>query len=454
MPYDPTNPLSLRAADILRANDTGESIKAAPSLYPHQWSWDAAIISIGLAHVDLDRAVAEMRHLLHGQWANGMIPHILYNPDVEHSAYFPDSTRWGSRINTPDSPRDRDTSGIAQPPVHAIAIRQLIDLAPAEKAKEIAKEFYQPLLEWHRYLMSARDPENSGLVTIVHPWESGMDNSPRWDAAMARIQVPKDDLPPYTRRDLAHVADASQRPTDEDYDRYIWILEVLKRGQYRVESIYEKLPFRMKDVFFSALLVSANESLIQIGTLAEADLEDLDILEEWIHRGRRGLAAAWDDDHGCCFDTDLITNEPVKVESVAMISPLLAGQLTQSMRMSLRQLWHSPRLIGHPSLRLPLPPTTSITAPQFDPARYWRGPIWPVINWLLWYSWDRMGEFEIADELKRTSLQQISQSGFFEYMNPLTGEGLGSDNQSWTAAVTLDWLAGAPITMPVRIIKE
>lgn len=451
MPYDPTNPLSVRAAEILRANDTGESIKAAPSLYPHQWSWDAAIISIGLAHVDLDRAVAEMRHLFRGQWANGMIPHIQYNPNVEHKAYFPDSARWASRLASPDAPRDVETSGIAQPPVHAIAIRQLIDLASEDQAREIAKEFYTPLREWHRYLISARDPENSGLITIVHPWESGMDNSPRWDEALARIDVPQDDLPPYTRRDLEHVSDPSQRPTNEDYDRYLWILEVLKRGQYRVEAIYEQLPFRMKDVFFTALLVSANESLMQIATLAEADLEDLDIIEEWILHGRRGLATSWDDDDGCCYDTDLVTDQPVKVESIAMIAPLLAGQLTQSMRMSLRQLWHGDRMIGNHTLRWPLPPTTSLTSPDFNATRYWRGPIWPVINWLMWYSWDRIGEFEVADELRRVSLTQIQQSGFYEYMNPISGEGLGSNNQSWTAAVTLDWLAGAPITMPVRI---
>jgi glucosylglycerate hydrolase len=30
---------------------------------------------------------------------------------------------------------------------------------------------------------------------------------------------------------------------------------------------------------------------------------------------------------------------------------------------------------------------------------------------------------------------------FGEYYEPFTGEALGSDDQSWTAAVALDWLA-------------
>lgn len=446
MPYDPANPLAARAAEILRANDTGALIKAAPSLYPHQWSWDAAFITVGLAHVDLDRAVAEMRHLLRGQWRNGMIPQIQFNPDVDKYAYFPDAGRWAVQLVTTDAPRTVHTSGIVQPPVHAMAVRQLCENAEPERAREIAREFFAPLREWHRYLLSARDPENSGLVTIVHPWESGMDNSPRWDAALARIEVPADDLPPYTRRDLTHVSDPSQRPTDADYDRYLWIVEVLKRGSYRVESMYERLPFRVKDVFFSALLVNANESLIRIATLADADLDDLDLIEEWIQRGRRGLAESWHEELGRCLDTDLITGEAINVDTIALLSPILAGQLSPTMRDVMKNLWRSTIFTGAPGLRWPLPPSTSTGAQQFNPTRYWRGPVWPVINWLMWYAWNRMGEFAIADELRQAALDQIETTGFYEYMNPLTGEGLGTDRQSWTAAAVLDLLSVDNVT--------
>jgi hypothetical protein len=41
----------------------------------------------------------------------------------------------------------------------------------------------------------------------------------------------------------------------------------------------------------------------------------------------------------------------------------------------------------------------------------------------------------------RTALEQVTVGGFGEYFEPFTGELLGSDNQSWTAAVALDWLA-------------
>ena len=56
----------------------------------------------------------------------------------------------------------------------------------------------------------------------------------------------------------------------------------------------------------------------------------------------------------------------------------------------------------------------------------------------------RVGESERAERLRQTSPEQISRGGFGEYFEPFTGELLGSDNQSWTAAVTLNWLANGP----------
>ena len=433
--------MAAQAAAILQGNDTGSLIKAAPGLYPHQWSWDAAFIAIGLAHVSLDRAVAELRALFRGQWRNGMVPHIVYAPDAPADAYFPDAARWDVQRVAAEAPAGVATSGIIQPPVHAIAVAHLCERAGNDRMRAIAAEFYAPLREWHRYLLSARDPEVSGLITIVHPWESGMDNSPRWDQALARVDVPLDELPPFQRRDLAHVADPAERPTDEDYNRYLWLVEVLKRGGYRVDRIYDTLPFRVKDVFFSALLVSANEALLRIATWADADLDDLSLIEAWIERGRRGLAERWDDARGLCLDFDVAGDTSIAARTIATFAPLIAGQVTQELRHQLLELWRSEAFTGHPRLRWPLPPSTSPLEPTFMPRRYWRGPVWPVMNWLCWWAWQRLGEEEIAATLRAHALAQVESSGFVEYVEPFTGEGLGSDMQSWTAAVVLDWLA-------------
>ena len=87
----------------------------------------------------------------------------------------------------------RPTSALCQPPVHAIAALRIFEAARGTADEDDARSFlsdnFDRLLAWHRYLATARDPEGSGLVTIYHPWQSGTDNSPRWDAALSNVKV-------------------------------------------------------------------------------------------------------------------------------------------------------------------------------------------------------------------------------------------------------------------------
>jgi hypothetical protein len=126
---------------------------------------------------------------------------------------------------------------------------------------------------------------------------------------------------------------------------------------------------------------------------------------------------------------------------VAGFAPLIAGGLRPERLDALLETLDSPAFAGNPRLRWPLPPSTSPEDPRFDPRSYWRGPTWPVVNWLLWRSLIRAGEKERAEGLRRAALGQLLERGFGEYFEPFTGQLMGSDNQSWTAAVALDWLA-------------
>ncbi len=430
-----------QAVAVLDRNRLAGWTKAAPRLYPHQWSWDSAFIAIGLARFDPNRALEEMRSLVRGQWHNGMIPHIVFNPDVAPGEYFPGPERWACADFAPDAPEGVDTSGLVQPPVHAIAILRAIGELPQEQRAVRAREFFDPLFDWHRYLLSARDPEGSGLVTIVHPWESGMDNSPRWTAAMEAITVDPERLATYERADLKHVEDSSQRPSKADYDRYLWIVDRLIEAEYRVDAAYQTLPFRMKDVFMSAILVAANEALLRLASIADTSLEHVEIIESWVNRGRRGLAEQWNDERVMCCDRDLVAERDVTVRTLASFAPVIAGGLTPERRGALLEVWRSEAMVGHPDLRWPLPPSTSSLEPQFSPRTYWRGPVWPVMNWLFAWSLRRSGAPNDADQLARAGLAQVRKIGFAEYVEPFTGEPLGSLDQSWTAAVALDWLA-------------
>jgi len=433
------------AAGVLRRNDLEGWTKPGPALYPHQWSWDSAFIALGLAHLDNRRARRELETLFASQWASGKVPHIVFDSEAPPQSYFPDAERWGSAALSSDAPSSPHTSGLCQPPVHAIAVLRIWETAQGkdERRVELSREFlrdsYPRLLAWHLYLTTARDPEGSGLVTIYHPWESGTDNSPRWDETLEKVEV--GDLPTYTRYDLKHVSDPSHRPTDEEYDRYLWLLELLKTARYDEAAIYESHPFLVKDVLFSAILVAANEALLQIAAVVGAPDEERALIEGWIERGRNSLEECWDDDLKLCLDYDLRTKRYARVRTVAGFAPLIAGGLTPKRLQDLLQTLDSPSFAGHERLDRPLPPSTSPDEPGFHHRSYWRGPTWPVANWLLWWSLIRAGVPGRAESMRHASLDQLAEGGFAEYFEPFTGEPLGSPDQSWTAAVALDFIA-------------
>jgi glucosylglycerate hydrolase len=437
-----TSGMARQAAEILRRNDMGGWTRAAPELYPHQWSWDTGFVAVGLAHLDTERAARELLTLFAYQWSNGKIPHIVFNPDAPPESYFPGAEHWVSAGKFPDAPPAPPyTSCLCQPPTHAIGALRIWEVAGGKDKQAVARDFlreiYPKLLRWHRYLLTERDPEGSGLVTIYHPWESGTDNSPRWDRALGAVEV--GDLAPYERQDLDHVDDPSERPTDAEYARYLWLIELIKRARCDEKALYGSHPFLVKDVLFSAILVAANEALLEIAEVAGAPDDERAEISTWIKRGRGGLEGSWSPDLGLCLDQDLRQDMSLPARTIAGFALVVAGHLGR-LEGLLRTLY-SPDFLGHPDLRWPLPFSTSPAEARFHPRSYWRGPVWPVLSWLLWRSLVRAGEVERAGTLRREALEQLSEGGLAEYFEPFTGEPLGSDDQSWTAAVALDWLA-------------
>ncbi|HEY1918545.1 MAG TPA: glycogen debranching protein [Streptosporangiaceae bacterium] len=420
--------LAARAAYILRDNSTGVITKAAPALYPHQWSWDAAFNAIGLATVDPPRAQLELDSLLRGQWRNGMVPHIVFDPAAD--GYFPGPERWECARYSADAPRDVETSGICQPPVHAIAAARIAAAVPAQNTW--AARVYPRLLDWHRYLSRYRTDPESGLITLFHGWESGMDNSPRWDVPYSGVH-PGPDLPPYTRKDSAHVADAAERPTDAEYDRYLWLIEEAKRAGYDPVQLRRTGSFQVGDVLFTAIFAAACDALAGLRGPDEAELRGYAVAARAAvraHRGADGLAA----------DVDVRTGRRLETQTIAGFAPLIAGGLTTADREALVATLLGPRWAGHPELRWPLPPSTSPCSAAFRRRTYWRGPVWPVVTWLLAWALRRDGETAAADQLRAATLSQLGGGEFAEYYDPFDGTPLGSHHQSWTAAITLDWL--------------
>jgi hypothetical protein len=429
--------LVAKAKAVLDANWTGRFTKPAPSLYPHQWSWDAAFIAIGRARYDQPRAESELRALFEGQWRNGLVPHIVFDPGA--TGYFPGPDVW--RIaGHPFAPQARAASGIVQPPVHATAALHIYRHAPdAERARAFLAELFPKLRDWQAYLYRERDPRGEGLAYIRHPWESGMDNSPLWDAALARFQPRREQLPAFVRKDIAHVAEAD-RPTDADYERYIYLVTLFADRAYDEARIRADCPFLIQDVLFNTLLCQAGRDLAEIARVLGKDGGPF---EDQAAQTARALdSKLWDEQDGIYLDYDLVASAPIRAHVSGGFAPLFAGIPNAERALRLYEYLNSGAFCPLDGACYPVP-SNSRRAADYSPNRYWRGPVWIQINWLLMHGLRRYGYGAYAARLRRAIVELARDHGFYEYFNPATGRGHGTGQFSWTAALLLDVLAEA-----------
>jgi hypothetical protein len=427
------------AAEVLDANWAGDHTVPARSLYPHQWSWDAGFISIGLAHHAPERAWRDLRSLFEAQWPDGRVPHIVFDPGVSGRRYFPGPAFW----EIPPRPNGRETTGVVQPPVHALAawhIYQRTSLADPQTAGAELSWLYPRLVAQQSYLAERRDVGGGGLASIVHPWESGLDNSPAWDPALAAVPLDVDLLRRYRRRDV-QVAVVEHRPTDADYARYIALAESYRAAGYRDAGLRERHPFLVECPTFNALAGAAERALAQIATVVGADPAP--------HRDRAAqitqalIDRLYDPATGMFHALDVRTGKLAAAHCVNGLIPLILPDLPAELFTALLAEASSPRFGLTEDLRLPVP-SYDRTATDFDPLRYWRGPVWININWLLWRGLREHGRLALAAALRQRMLELIERSGCYEYFNPDTGAGIGSPAFSWTAALALDLLADPP----------
>jgi hypothetical protein len=408
------------AIEILRENDRGTYTVPTKGLYPFQWNWDSCFTALGQRHFDENRAWLEIETLFAHQWPCGMVPHIVFHQ--QDDGYFPGPDVWATNRPVP-------TSGITQPAVAGFALKRLYDRARnRDMAAARARALLPRVAAWHHWFFATRDPAGEGLVAIIHPWEAGRDNSIDWDAPFQR--VPTEGIAPYTRRDTQH-ADPAHRPTKAQYDRYLWLVEHFRRLNWDTTKLHEASPFQVVDPGFNAILIRACADLADLaGALGDPDLAAKN--RGYAERGIAAMESLWSEADGQYLCRDRVTGAMVDSASVGGLLAVfcaIPAARAAAIAASIERHGTRYRVASH-----------SPRDPRYDGKRYWRGPVWLVVNYMIADGLARTGQTDAAARIAASSLDLIRESGFAEYYHPQTGEPLGGGRFTWTAAMVLEFL--------------
>ena len=425
---------------VLADNQRGNYTVPAEGLYPHQWLWDSCFIAIGLAHYDIERAKKEILSLLRGQWANGMLPNMIFADGDQNKQ---DHNMWQSKRSA-FAPDSFYTSGITQPPMLAEAIVSIGKKLPKEERRKWYQTVYPALIAYHEWLYIERDPHEEGLVLLIHPWECGLDNTPPWIHQLRQHHTPwwvgivekthLDIVANIFRRDTARIP-PGQRISNIEALLYYDVIRRLRRKRWDIDSILSRSHFAIQDLTFNCILLRAHDHVHTIARSIGHEVPEL--LNERARLGRHAITEKlWDAFSGQFYSRNFVTHKLIKEPSIATLMPLYAGVSNEAQTASLLGLIKS-----HDNFATAFPlPTVPVSYSWYSELKYWQGPTWINTNWLIANGLERQGLSEHAAAIYDSSIKLVATSGCFEYFSAKTGEPAGAKNFSWSAALIIDML--------------
>ncbi|MBI2919190.1 MAG: hypothetical protein HYY01_14540 [Chloroflexi bacterium] len=373
--------------------------------YHWQWFWDSCFHAIALSRLDLDLAQRELLNLVSVQESDGFIGHVT------HWGRRPILPIWGylqSRLGL----RPHHTA-LVQPPVLAYAAWRVFQ---AGEDTAFLKEIIPHLNLYYRWLAEHRDPDGDGLVSIITPYESGLDHSPAYDAMLHIRRV------------------RPSRVITELRLRWLDAWHLVLSPNYNLDRILAWDRFVVEDVLFNCIYA---EGLWRLGELdrAAGQHEQAGRWEDLAQRVEAAiLSKCHDPATGLYFNLEGRAERRQRVLTVTALFPLILKTLPRARAEEIVR-----HLTDANEFWLPYPvPSVARSDPSFDPARtrfLWRGPTWLNTNWFLMRGLRLHGYAELAQTIAQGSAELVLREGFREYFNPLTGQGLGARGFGWSTLV-------------------
>ena len=348
--------------------------------YPHQWLWDSSFHAIALTTLgDRVGAVEELEALFSAQTRHGFVPHMTYHDDPDQALDL-----WGHF----------GRSTITQPPMygHALAelgrcvgrrdpLRPRVDALVASAVKGLI------WLARHRFVDDA-----CAQVVIYHPWESGCDDSPRWDAWM-----------PGGR-----------------YDRVAWASKKCELVRSLVDDPLADAGASIANAHF-AVADAGFTALFAFNCAELSATFDLPNLRSFASRSSYDLDRLWDEPLGTWVSRPIAPDDSVdkrrscRARTTDGLLGVLVSQSSDHVNRVFEQL-EDPSAFGAPYG----PMGRASQESGFDPDVYWRGPVWPQLSYLFYVAARRHGRHELARRLARATTAAVLANNFAEYWNPYT----------------------------------
>ena len=350
-----------------------------PATYPWQWLWDSCFHAVCWAELGDDRGLIELQTALSVQCEDGFVPHMNYvrNPGVA-------ADLWG---------RD-GASSITQPPMYGHAVAELV-----RRGVDIDQETVAKAEDGLSFLLCSRHRLPSGLVALCHPWESGADDSPRWD----------DFCPGGFSLDLWRLIK----------NQLVTPIERSPAG-----SPVANPAFDSASAGFNALVVfNAWELATVTGRSDTTDRAD---------ELAGSLAAQWDESRRTWADSGASESGSGRARTLDGLLPMLVAAEANRVDAVAADLLDPSAYGGWCG-----PAGVHRQEPGFERRSYWRGPAWPQLSYLVWVGLRRHGRVEAAEAVASTTVRGAMRSGFAEYWDPDDGAGGGAVPQSWTVLAAL-----------------
>ena len=339
--------------------------------YPWQWLWDSCFHSVVWAHLGDERAVRELRSALSTQADDGFVPHLRYGDGP-----YPHEDLW----------RRQRASTITQPPMYGHALAVL-----ARHGVPVDDELVDRAQRGLAFLLHRRRRSHAGLVELCHPWESGCDDSPRWD-----------DTVPGGRTPAAW------------YEHKGRLVGTIDRSP--VGSPIHNPSFAVGSVGFSALVAW---NAIEL-TTATGDGELVGPANELV----AAIDARWEPDLSTWVDDGPTEAGSGRIRTLDALLPALVAP-----RPEVFGALVDPEAYGAPCG----PRGVHRAEPSYEPGAYWRGSAWPQLTYVLWLAATSAGSADAGSALVRSMVTGVDRSGFAEHWVADTGEGLGAAPQTWSA---------------------